>query len=233
MKLATILQDVLLYEGLIYTHDIDTTSDQLKRWVVSNKKFNIEKTTRNTIQLKFGEKLNESELDNLLKWINILGWYVSEYLVNDIPLKTKSFINTESLKKDIERHSLLLMSLEAKYDLELNKYELNDLYHITPSKNDKKIEKIGLVPRSLSRISYHPERIYITSNKNIAWGLADLFAKRTEKYTLYKIDIDGLRRYNNGIRFFKDPNLSGGLYTLSNIPTRFLTKIYTKTIYIQ
>tara|TARA_R110000868_G_C10643184_1_gene744315 strand:+ start:32 stop:739 length:708 start_codon:yes stop_codon:yes gene_type:complete len=231
IKLIGLLEDTLLYEGLIYTHDIDTTVDHLNRWSNHNSKFIIKKTARNTIQLNFGKQLNNNELHNLLKWINNLGWFVSEYRVNDGGNKIKKFIDEPTLIDDVNKHALLHMSLEAKYDLELNKYELEDLYHITPSKNDTKIEKIGLVPRSLNKISYHPERIYLTTDKNNGWALAHQFKDKTEDFTLYKINTDGLRRHNNGIRFFKDPNLIGGLYTLSNIPSKYLIKISNQTIY--
>jgi hypothetical protein len=231
IKLNTILKDRLLYEGLIYTHDIDTTVDHLQRWSIINNKFIIKKTAKNTIQLDFGKQPTHTEISNLLKWINNLGWFVSDYVVNDGTNKPKKFVNESSFIQDIDKHTLLHLSLEAKYDLELNKYELENLYHITPSKNDTKIENIGLVPRSLNKISYHPERIYLTTDKNNGWTLAHQFAKKTEDFTLYKINTDGLRRHNNGIRFFKDPNLIGGLYTLSNIPSKFLNKISTQTIY--
>jgi len=231
INLTNLLKDTLLYEGLIYTHDIDTTVDYLERWCTANNKFIIKKTARNTIQLNFGKQLSDNELSNLFKWINNLGWFVSEYIVNDGVNKTKKFVDEPSFVDDVNKHSLLHLSLEAKYDLELNKYELRDLYHITPSKNDIKINRIGLTPRSLSKISYHPERIYLATDSNMAWALAHLFADKTKDFTLYKINTDGLRRHNNGIRFFKDPNLAGGLYTLSNIPPTFLDKLSTQTIY--
>ena len=91
IKLIGLLEDTLLYEGLIYTHDIDTTVDHLNRWSNHNSKFIIKKTARNTIQLNFGKQLNNNELHNLLKWINNLGWFVSEYRVNDGGNKIKKF----------------------------------------------------------------------------------------------------------------------------------------------
>lgn len=225
IKLNNILQDTLLYEGLIYTHDIDTTIHHLERWSISNTKFIIKKTTLNTIQINFGQQPSDKEIDNLLKWINNLGWFIADYLVNSIPLRRKSFVNQNEFKDDVKKHKLLNILLEAKYDLELNKYELcsKTWYHITPLSNKNKVDKIGLIPKSLSKISNHPERIYLTNSEADAIGVAELFDKlKGTDFVLYKIDIDGLIKHNNGIRFFKDPNLGSGIYTLSNIPNKFL-----------
>lgn len=224
IKLTGILQDTLLYEGLIHTADIDTTTHHLEMWTTSHRKFKITKTARNTILLKFGESLNENEFDNLNKHINNLGWFISVYKINKPPFENKKF-ELSSFKKDTKEHSLLLLFLEAKFDLEINKHELKRLYHTTLLKNKNKIEQVGLVPRTKSKISHHPERIYLTSSFFMAEALADSFAKDSndKEFIIYKIDIDGLRRSNNGIRFFQDPNLSvDGFYTLSNIPPKFL-----------
>lgn len=225
IKLSNILQDTMLYEGLIYTYDIDTTIHHLERWSIANTKFVIKKTTLNTILINFGEQPSNKEIDNLLKWINNLGWFIADYLVNSIPLKRKAFVTLDIFKDDIKKYKLLNILLEAKYDLELNKYELSskDWYHIAPLAVKKKIDKIGLIPKTLSKISFHPDRIYLTKSEADAIGVAELFDKIKEtEFVLYKIDIDGLIKSNNGIRFFKDPNLGSGIYTLSNIPSKFL-----------
>jgi len=226
IKLNGLLQDVKLYEGLIHSVSIDTAIHHLKRWSTSNNKFTTKKTSLNTIHLNFGKQPTEKEIDNLLKWVNNLGWFVADYIVNEIPPTKKKFIGANDLKQSIKNNSLLNISLEAKYDLELSGHELDDLYHISPTKYINKISKIGLVPRTLSKISYHPERIYLTNNIKDAEALADIFTEdNIEEFTIYKIDVNMLLKSNNGIRFFRDPNLRSGIYTLSNIPPKFLKRI--------
>jgi hypothetical protein len=229
IKLSNILKDVPLYEGLIYTTDIDSSEHYLNRWSIAHNKFIIKISPRNTLHLKFGEQPNNREIDNLLRLINNLGWFVSEYFVNRVPFSRK-FVDIESFKKDVKEYTLLSVTLEAKYDLELNKYELTDMYHISPIKNVDKIERIGLVPRSLSKISYHPDRIYMTPTKSDALTVAELSVEGDTEFVLYKIDIGKLVKHNNGIRFFRDPNLGSGIYTLSNIPPKFLTKVEVVTL---
>jgi hypothetical protein len=222
IKLSNILKDYVLYEGLIHTTDIETTVDHLKMWSIASSKFKISKPKKNVIILKFGKQPIDKDIDNLIRWINSLGWFIARYVLNDGHFDYKQFKSKEDLFEDLNSYDVLSMILEAKYDLELNKYDLKNLFHITPSIYKEKIEKIGLVPKSLSKISYHPERIYFTTNKDDAINLSTKFGGRNDKFIIYQIDINGLIRYNNGIRFFKDPNFESGIYTLSNIPPKFL-----------
>ena len=224
------LQDYLLYEGLIKTETIDTLIDHLERWAITKNKFGIKVNDNNTIILKFKQNIDENELDNIIQISDRLGWYIGGYFVNMIPLGFKKF-DKDGFLSDIKNHSLMTLKLEAKYDLEINKYDLKDVYHITDISHKEKIDKIGLCPKTQCKNAYHPDRIYLATNENDTYTLAKAFKaknKETKGFVIYKIDIDGLRKSNNGIRFFRDPNLKGGVYTLSNIPPKFLT-IY-KTI---
>jgi hypothetical protein len=222
IKLTKLLEDTILYEGLIFSADIDSVVSHLKTWSMASTKFKIKPTNDNKIILKFDKQPNDKDVINLMRWINTLGWYIARYVLNDGNFDYKSFTTKEELINDLNSYNLLNLILEAKYDLELNKYELKNLYHITPIVYKEKIEKIGLVPKSLSKISYHPERIYLTTSEEDAINLATKFGGRNDKFALYQVDIDKLIKHNNGIRFFKDPNLKSGIYTLSNISPKFL-----------
>lgn len=212
----------MLYEGLIHTTDISTTTDHLKLWSTASAKFKVTPTNKNTIKLTFGKQPSDKEIENLIRWVNSLGWFIAGYTVNDGIFDYKQFKTKEELLDELNSYDLLSMVLEAKYDLELDKYDLKDVYHITDISHKDKIEKIGLVPKTLSKISYHPERIYLTTSEDDAIKLATKFGNKNSKFVLYQIDITNLLKYNNGIRFFSDPNLKSGIYTLSNIPPKFL-----------
>ena len=228
IKLTNILQDTILYEGLIHSQNIDTTADMLKNWSTASNKFKIVKRPSNAIRLEFTETLRRKEVDNLIQFVNNLGWFISAYGMHDFTFKGKKY-NYETLITDIERCDLYWIRIEPKYDLELNKYELLDLSHVSPQKYQEKILKIGLVPKGQGKIAYHPERIYLTKNKSDAIFIAGKFAEfHSGLYDLYQIDIDKLRRKNNGIRFFNDPAFADkGIYTLSNIPPDCITLIDT------
>ena len=47
------LQDYLLYEGLIHTTDIDSTVDHLEMWCMDNLKFTQISSKNNKIKLKY------------------------------------------------------------------------------------------------------------------------------------------------------------------------------------
>jgi len=115
--------------------------------------------------------------------------------------------------------------VESKFDVEFNKYEFDYLYHTTPSINDEKISKIGLVPKSRSKISYHPERIYFVKNEQDLDAISNQFHKldsSVKEFSYYKVNIKQSIKNNSGIRLFNDPNFTDGIYTLSNIDKRFI-----------
>jgi hypothetical protein len=226
IKLTSILQDTLLYEGLIHSQSIDTVEDMLSNWSIAGSKLQINKRSNNSIRIYFIKHLKTDELKNLIQLINNLGWFVASYSVFDNSYTSKQY-DYDQLIQDIKMYGLEWIRLEAKYDLELNKYELSDLYHVSPEKYQEKIQKIGLVPKSQEKRAHHPERIYFTKNEGDAEFLAKQFNEFYEgNYNLYKIDIDKLRRKNNGIRFFNDPAYTKqGIYTLSNVPPDCITLI--------
>jgi len=90
IKLNGLIKDNLLYEGLIHSVSPAEFDDMIKRWVISNDKFDV-LLKNEKIQLNFKDNLNVKELNNLLQFINKLGWFVSAYLVYDIDMKWKSF----------------------------------------------------------------------------------------------------------------------------------------------
>ena len=228
MKLTGILQDMMLYEGLIHSYEIGAATKILNNWSVANDKFNIQDRQDNTIRLNFIENLTKSELDNLVKLVNTLGWFIAMYAVNDYDTRPKKY-KYDQLLINMEKYKLQWMILETKYDLELNKYKISELYHVSPVEFKNKIEKLGLVPKSQSKIATHPERIYFTKNvEDAKLILAQFKALKGRSYNIYKIDVIKLRRQNNGIRFFSDPAFPNkGIYTLSNVPHDCITLIDT------
>ena len=82
-------------------------------------------------------------------------------------------------------------------------------YHITPDIFLDKIKEYGLVPKSESKLSYHPERIYLFMNPNMDKEMTNFLWNATKKETrdkikdYYVLQID-LNQIPNHI-FYNDP----------------------------
>lgn len=82
-------------------------------------------------------------------------------------------------------------------------------YHITPDIFLDKIKEYGLVPKSESKLSYHPERIYLFMNPNMDKEMTNVLWNATKKETrdkikdYYVLQID-LNQIPNHI-FYNDP----------------------------
>lgn len=227
MLLTDIFNEIKLYEGLEKTHDIWTTIYHLEKWPIASDKFTVYQHLNNTIQLKFSDNLTEKEFNNLLQLINSLGWFIAVYLVNDSPFKYKKFDKDSYIKNDIDK-SLMVFILEAKFDLELNKMELNILYHTTPAIYKDDILQIGLKPFTKEKQSYHPDRIYLCKTLDKCKLIrAKLYTDSTEQM-IFSVDVTGFIKYNTKAKFYQDPQFDGGIYTLSNIHPKFLKIIEEK-----
>ena len=212
----------LLYEGLIYSVNADTALGRIGHWLKFSNKLSVKKTESRRIHLKVGSPLKNEEWELLQKLINNLGWFIASYISYESGIRNVPF---ESLD-DLVKKNPYIVILEAKYDDEIGISTIDTVFHVSPEYNYKKIEKLGLVPKSKSKISYHPDRIYLAKKEKDAETLIDIFKFNEDiSYTLYKIDLRAARQNDPGIRIFNDPNMSGAFYTLSNIPPQFLKPI--------
>jgi hypothetical protein len=212
--------DLNLTEGLIKTTNIDKTLNLLKKSF--HKGYHYIKRDNNTFTVNFIH-VTKNDLEPFLQTANNLGWFPSYMVVPD-----KRGTNTEFQGKwDKNRFSEgeTYVSFEAKYDEQVVENIPKILYHASPSKNADKILKIGLSPRSRSKKSFHPERVYVSSSltkiKNIIPLLGKLEGDRN--YTVFKINTEEVP--GNYFKLYKDPNLPDtGFYTVNNIPPYALSK---------
>ena len=175
------------------------------------------------IQLDFKYNLNKQELDHLLKLINNLGWFVSSVLVFRSDINWKKFNYSDFIENEMDRR-WLSFQLEAKFDLELNIHDYDEIYHISPSVNKDKILRIGLVPKSKEKKMSHPERIYFAEENDMdSIGFQVSKAMPNIPLSIFKIDFRKAIRHNPSIRLFDDPNFHSGFFTLSNIPPQFIS----------
>lgn len=229
----------VLYEGLIKTYSADSTYRILRKKfpLLEIKKF-ISDSGSTTFFIYFEVK---SVIPKLIKLMNTYGWFVS--YPKDLD------------KIEIIRNNKFLIKFEAKYDVEVTdeinqkRFKINDknvkykrLFHLTPSVNLPKIEKIGLTPKSNSKNTKHPERVYLftdeLTDKNIENIIFQLYSSNKnaeqykEEYTLLEIilnqdEFDEYLTTKPLPRFFKDPNMSFAIYTLENINPKQLKIIKT------
>lgn len=223
-----IYTDQILSEGLIKSVNIQVLKDNLDRWLLSHiekSKSQISKNNKKLL-LHFFNKISTEDVNLLEKYINNLGWFISAYLnKKTLPLKWIVYKKEDFLEKINNDFTYFSLQLEAKFDIHVPKENLESLYHITKSTNIPKILKIGLIPKTASKISTHPERIYFAYDISGVELLRKKFqtAHINEKYTTLRLDIKKMVMDRNiDIIFREDPNFVGGCYTTSNIPPKYL-----------
>lgn len=157
-------------------------------------------------------------IEELIHQMNVHGYFVSTMEFRNIGNKSVEKIvksNDEFLKtvkdSDLKKTKAIQISLEPKFEEE-TKDKFTTLYHITEQKHVKKITEIGLVPRAKSKISYHPERIYLATKHCIA-DIYDMYKNFVEKPVILRIDVAGIKLY-------PDINVpsQGAYFATENIP---------------
>lgn len=216
-----LIKEHLIYEGLIHSVSIEKLQDMIEKWGALGNKVSFN-SGDNLFYIDIGDNefLTVKEINHLVKLLNNLGWFISSYNIGSDRIKFD--INT-FIRHDINS-PISYFSIEAKYDLELNVKNYPILYHTSPSKHDSKIQKIGLSPRTKSKVGFHPERIYFARNMDQIETLLPQFYDITGEtnYSIFKIDMKSAHRRNRQIRLFKDSQFTGGVYTLSNIPPKYI-----------
>lgn len=193
-----------ILEGLIITHPLSKSSNIIR------KRFpELDVEVEND-----GEIYIEGKFDVLKKYLPIftnLGYFISILTID----------GTKWLKNYTEKTVPIALYLEPKYDFKIENIP-NILYHTSPLKFKNKISKIGLSPRTGSKLANHPDRIYLTDSIVNANNFG-LYLKR-ENNTFYD---DGFCIYSvNGksiIDLYSDINFrEGGYYTLQNIKPLYI-----------
>lgn len=122
------------------------------------------------------------------------------------------------------------------------------LYHLTPTNKLSKIFKNGLVPKSNSKVSKHPERIYFLTNE-LSDSYYKMFVNQLYKTQLEKtLNLSGLskseikEKLNEprkieysllqirtdlclNLKLYGDPNMEGAGWTYNNIPPQAIKVI--------
>lgn len=192
------LYELQLLEGLISSIDRDKLKSILQRKIPNIKFMNWPGYEH--LLLSIIDKPDHAALQKILPSI---GWYESK---------------VESHRLD---RTILMCRLEPKYDAIIDVPDT--LWHVTPQAHVNKILKIGLSPRTQSKETYHPERVYLALSRDSAVYLANRFSKgdgfenggNKKSYSLLEIDTRSIPK----IKFHNDVNfINEGVYTTQNIP---------------
>jgi hypothetical protein len=188
-----------ILEGLIHTHPVEKSINILKRRFPE---LIIEIEDDGEIYI---ENQPPQKLEKYLPVITNLGYFISKLTIN----------GQEWIKEYSNQTKPIAFILEAKYDYEV---EIPDiLYHASPIKFKDKIIKIGLTPKSGSKISNHPERIYLTDDLEKAINFGNYLMDEKNEWYKNGFCIFSIKGKNIS-KLYSDVNFrQGGYYTLNNI----------------
>ena len=216
----------LFKEGLIKTYPFDFTIQSLS-------KYGSVKLISNKIYLGLNKEFFKN-IQGLLKHLNTLGYFAATFKVLEKNKEAnienyKNFNNVADVLNIIDNIQQIWIEIEAKYDKPINNAPLF-LYHLTSKNNLNKIKQQGLVPKSKSKKSYHPDRIYIVdeinSLKELLIHFLEIEGKKLSDYVVLKIDYN----LTNKPKIYNDPNfLNLGYYFTENIPPKAIVEIIEAT----
>lgn len=205
----------LFKEGLIKTYPFDFAVQRLGE-------YGTVKLISNKIYLGL-KKEYFNKIEGLVKYINTLGYFASTFKVLSkdqevSPDNYKNFNDAKEVLSAVDNAQQVWIEIEAKYDDSTGDAP-SFFYHLTSKNALDKIKKQGLVPRSKSKKSYHPDRIYIVDDlKSLSQLLIqflEIEGKELSDYVVLKIDYN----LTSKPKIYNDPNfLSLGYYVVDNIP---------------
>jgi hypothetical protein len=203
----TIRGSFAISEGLIKTHPIDKSVDIIKRRFP-----NVDVSTEDDGEIVVSNLSDKLSVYNIL--FTNLGYFIS---LVDIDNKWNKVVDLDKVVDAV--------ILEPKYDIKVAVPK--SLYHASPLKYKDKILSNGLILKALSKVSLHPDRIYLTDDlmtcKMFASNLPkDKLPFYQDGYCIYSIDtnyIDDL---------YSDINLrKSGYYVDYNIPPNAIKLVFS------
>jgi len=225
------------YVGVeILTEKMITPSQTGDRFVSIINKMLSERSDA-TVNINFSEEevLVELDLrdfgkvDKVLQIAKILGWFPSFQTLWRPGDREDTKFDINVLKRTLTNWEKIVISFEKEYGdkIDLPKY----IYHVIPEERYKKVAQQGLNPKTHSKKTAHPERIYFGTQVDKMEKLADmLYDRETNKdaikgtYKLLQIDTSKLPK---DIEFFPDPDYPDGIFTYTSIRPNFIKVIKT------
>ena len=226
-----ILEEQILNEFITKTIDINKTVEELKNRF--SKKFYSVKKDNGDVIISFENGLKGivnsqfENIDEINKFMDSFGWFSAK--VNGFNFNEKTLETKKQTADDIH------IRYEGKFDTQITPSE-KYYYHLSPDISWSQIKSNGLTPKSKSKLSYHPERVYLIKKHDsdefidMAKKLFSYVNYKTKEYIrdyyVLKIDVEALIKSGRD-KFYKDPNYMLGIWTYENIPPSYVEKIAT------
>ena len=227
IKLKELLLELELTEGLIKSYPLSSTIVNLTRMWSLGGKIQYEEY-ENSIKMYIREPIETDNFDAIL-WhiINLLGYFPAHI---STPSTNFKYSYEEAIKLMGTKFAIFF---DAKYDQEISSSKFPSvLYHISPSIYEDIILKIGLVPKTKSKMSTHRDRVYLAYTEKATMGLIrnpefkiDSRGNDIKNFTIYEVDLKKLKK-DYDISLYNDPAYEkAGVYTHENIPPKYLKVI--------
>lgn len=237
-------------EGLIKTHDLNKISYDIYR-SLSLLNFDVSvdnNVNKFTININNFNKISENKIKLMLDHIMVSvvnrgGWFPS--YMNLINIDYKEKLTKFNLKYLIKKQqSLFKVSIifESKFGDII--YDVPDkLYHLSIQEYDEKIKKIGLIPKSKSKLTSHIDRIYLCKTVDDCKSLINqmlLYYEDEKSKNVFDIGKEKYQKNTNPIiyeidnsdkiinKLYDDINYENGYYTTTNIYPEYIREIWRK-----
>jgi len=136
-----------------------------------------------------------THLDKIEQILKQIGWYIRDKNYKEFNYKREIII-------------------EPKFDIKILKKDIPlVLYHVTDEKYVEKIKKKGLLPRSHSKLTYHPERVYLCTSGSMDYLANEFYKNYGMEPVILSIDMEKLN-----IDLYMDRNMQTAFYTTDSIP---------------
>jgi len=169
--------------------------------------------------------IDDDILNVLISRSELLGYYPSVFSIDGVGIKhgktIDEFVNYLKNYKIPTNYNEIFIQFESWLDKEIETPRY--LYHVFENSVEDKIKRYGIYPKSKHKISYHPDRIYLTEKLTHAID----FIKQLDKNKKYSIAVIDKNLIDNKYKLLlrKDPNYNVGFYTTQNIHPEWISKI--------
>ena len=200
----------VLFESILRSYSMEKFVDALK------KRFNFD-----IITFAYGSERNEEGN----KYYDVAIYVSYQFDTNNPDFKSICNLYNVYISSITDNKNCIEIIFKQKKTKEVTDKVYNDckyLYHITKSKYLNKIMNFGLQPKSHSKKAYHPERIYLLSDK-VSYSDINKYKKLLDGDIIIKIDL--AKTINDKIKLYVDPDSGrvNGYYCENFIPPSCLS----------
>lgn len=199
------LPDEIIFESVLRSYSMEKFIDALKR-----------RFSYTIITFAWGSERNEDGN----KYYDVAIYVDHSFNLQDSDFKSICNLYNVYISSVTDRKNCVEVIFKQRKTKEVTEKVYNEckyLYHITKSKRVDKILKFGLQPKTHSKKAYHPERVYVLSDK-VPYEEIKKYKKKLEGDILLKIDLS--KTENDKLKLYVDPD-SGyvdGFYCENFIP---------------